>query len=318
MEFFRFRPDKEAQKRAEERKALELRAEKVLKKIDFDTLGAVFAEERERAGLGRAATNLQKRDRIKLRPIKGKENGMAYIAYYAMFPNKIVADVERIMRYRPEENFENAFLSIICHEETHSVSTNPSEHSGLSPLLHILSGKYTSKTGVEYITSEGDDFFHMLNEAVTDRFAEEVYDEYLKRTGDRASITNSDETQWFLQSYLNERNILQAFISALSRTTAVPEDVVWSSIKQSYLSNTDLAGSELVKLYEEVVGRNIAEIIKNPTKSHGVSRNAIRELKEINATDVDVFSQNVVHSIETMDWSGELKERAASAVGGQK
>jgi hypothetical protein len=302
-----FRPSLHKQEQNSE-EDLRLRAEQLLEKVDFHLLRDIFSEERRKSGLDAENTNLQ----TSASDVMRKPTHPTALGQYFLPENTIGMNLEKISG-SDDRNFENIFFTILCHEETHSVSTNPHQQSGLLRLFNSLANRPTDQTGFQYGTLR-ENAFSMFNEGVTDTVAEEVYDEYIKRSGDRTLFINTDSTSEFRRNYPNERNILKAFMSAISRMTDVPEEVVWSGIKQSYFSNADLAGSELAKLYEEVLRANIATIIKNPTVTRNNSRNTIRSLGYIQPDEEKVFVTTLVESMKAMTWTDTLKKRASDAL----
>lgn len=289
------------------------RAEHVLEKVDFNLLRNIFAEQMRKSAVDADDINFQTPQKgISLKTISGH----TYSEYWA-FMNKISIDPNK-MSLETDISFNNQIFSVLCHEETHSVSTSAHHRSFVLSLFNTFTNRPSGQSGLEY-TSIVHDIVHdgsfgMFNEAVTDSVAEEVFGEYIKRSGDRVLFSNPDGIAEYSKTYLNERNIFKAFICALSRTVEIPEDVVWSGVKQSYFSNANLAKRELVKLFEEVLKINISNIIRNPTKSSGVSQNAIQQLENIGSSEVDIFSGNLAKSIETMSWSDELIKRATDAL----
>lgn len=289
---------------------LKSRAEQFLEKIDFDRLRGIFAGECRKSGLDDKKINLQ----ISIADVMHKTELPDALGSYYHKLNKIGLNLRGIDNIENGKRFENNLFSVVCHEETHSVATNPHEQSGIVPIFKFVMNQPIGQSGFRYGSLDRGNAFSMFNEAVTDTIAEEVYDEYLQQSGDRSFVSGSDSTPSYMKNYLNERDILNAFISALARSTEVPKDVIWAGVKQAYFSRVDLASSELVELYEEVLHTNVAEIIQNPTKTHGVSRNAIRQLKEIDPGVEHQLAADLTDSIENMSWTDALRNRATHAL----
>ncbi len=285
-----------------------LRAERLLQKIDFELLRTIFSEEISRSGMNPASINLRTvDDGIKLDIIKESAD-----AGYMPWTNEIKIDPEKISEYKSGKgaNFENEIFGALCHEETHAISRRP--HTGilLIELFRFLLNKPTMQVGVEYSTRSDETSFNILNEAITDTVAEEVYDEYIRRSGDRSLFGDHAGTSEFPRTYIYGRIVLRAFISALVRATDIPEEVVWGGIKRSFFSGANLASRELTRLYEEILGINAAEIMRNPTSSHDVSGDTIKQLNRIGTDEAEELVKELAKSIETMSWSATLKKRA--------
>lgn len=295
----------------EQNQAPMIRAEQLLKKIDFGLLRTIFTEEVRKSGLDPNHTNLRTLDDgVKLGTIERPAE-----AGYMPWTNEITVDPEKISEQLPPEGyFENEIFAALCHEETHAVSQRP--HTGMLfiEVLGFLLNKPTMQVGVEYSTRSGQTSFNILNEAITDTVGEEVYDEYVRRSGDRSLFSDHAGRTEFPRRYIYGRIVLRAFLSALSRVTDIPEEVVWVGLKQSFFSGANLASRELTKLYEEILRINIVEIMRNPTSSHHVSGDTIKQLNRIGTDEVEELVKELAESVETMNWSAVLKKRATNAL----
>ncbi len=305
------------------------RMERVLEKVDFELLKQIFSEQREKAGLN-TETNLLPPEKIGTSGLYntiGLTQDTSPRGIYFQQLNNIQVDPRIIQKVEKDTNsvfsFECVALKVLCHEQTHAVSTNPHEQIPLRTIMNSIQGNPVTPGGVAYWQGIlGFKLFCQFNEAVTDTIAEEVYAEYLNRSGDTTFFQNKDGSNTFDTSYNSERRVLQAFVRAISRATEVPEETVWNGVKHAYYTNLDLDSNELVQLYTEVIGTDIAQIVKRPKKTKAGYEGEIQKLNAIAPydevpQDVEVeeeFIEELVLAIETFTPNNEQIERIKTMV----
>ncbi len=302
---------------------------RVLEKVDFDMLKKIFKEERVKAGLD-TETNLPPAEKIGtsgLYNTVGLTQDAVVMGIYFQEFNNIQIDPRIMQRIGEDPNssasFESIAFKVLCHEAAHAVSTNPHENTPLRTIVNSIKGLPVTPGGVAYREGLlGFRLFSQFNEAVTDTIAEEVYAEYLKRSGDTTFFQNKDGSNTFGRSYTAERELLQAFIGAISRSTDVPQEIVWEGVKHAFYTNEKLDSNELAQLYAEIIGINIAEIIKRPKETKDGYTGEIQKLDGVAphadaAEDLEEnteFMEELITAVKTYSPTEEQKEQIKSTL----
>lgn len=244
--------------------------ELALDKTDFDTLRAIFNEERVRSGAPVEESRFVTRDRVKVT----KQTVGA--AEYLKNERSIAINPTVMHRLFSQGNFEqspdsggnleNQVRSTLVHEETHASARNKdNQHPALEfaytfLLSRIAGPKVFGASGYGY--TEARDGRHenvkfiLFNEAVTDLLAEEVYKEYQTRTG----TTSLGE---YRPAYLIPRALLESFLLHTAETAGIPRDTVWNSIKRGYFEGLNLDDTELAAGFDELA---LTEVIAGMRK----------------------------------------------------
>ncbi len=116
------------------------------------------------------------------------------------------------------------------------------------------------------------DEFLAFSEGVTELIAEEVFTEYLKRTGASTELKGSKSAPEYIEGYLGMRPIVRAFIASVAERTGVPYEVVWGSIKQGYFVGEDLGQNELIETFGEIGLDAAAQAVRHVTSNADASR----------------------------------------------
>ncbi|MFZ2187027.1 MAG: hypothetical protein WAV46_00115 [Candidatus Moraniibacteriota bacterium] len=243
-------------------------AKKVLEKVDFSVMQDIFSEMYRKSGL-QSEPKLIPLENIEVVGYSGGESNSVEkrITIGADFsPWAIRSRQFHSREWRSEKQFTRGrlradILSTFMHEQTHAISKNIRREEGKIERLKKQMKSFffgrqkvdnSSGYQMEGIEKGGFNVRHLpFNEAVTDKIGEEVYDEYLKRTGEKKFFLDHAGTQYG-EGYIGERAMVDIMIETLSASLDVPRDVVWDSIKQGYMLGVDLDESELSDAFDEI------------------------------------------------------------------
>lgn len=219
--------------------------------VDFVALGEIFSEMQVRSGEeGRGILPrkniLSDADHFLGKATADYNNREDLITFYPkMLIEKKISTSER--------EFKNIILSTLIHEEAHAASKNIVyvKPDGLMGKIKTIFSRNTDQTNVSgyHTNGEGYDLFQVFNEGVTELIAQEVYDEYFRRSGDGS---NHGEETAYHETYPGERAIVDIFCERIAHEVGVPRDVVWTSVKQGYFSGLPLSSQELKNAFEQI------------------------------------------------------------------
>lgn len=241
---------------AEIRRAIE----RVIKDIDFKVLSDIFEEERRRANAKGVSKFCGPGD------VDVKEGdfqrvlGINHSIYIEIHSDEVFNGMQR--RGKGVESIPQTILSVLSHEEAHSVADNGRMFDRLKFMAELLSLReavvFTS--GYDSLKKKGwrlSTQFSLFNEGVTDLVGEEVFTEYIRRTGTKSTFDPA--TSGYYESYQGPRAVVKTFIAAIAQATDFPYDIVWNSLKEGYFTNRDLSGSEMYKAFQEAGLRDFVE-----------------------------------------------------------
>lgn len=120
----------------------------------------------------------------------------------------------------------------------------------LSTYVHELAHFYSDGLPVDGVRHDGyqingtQKVNTLLNEAVTELIADQVYRQYVQRSGDRGLFIDQEGRLRKNASYKNERKAAVKLIEELSEKIGIPSDTVFKALTQGYFSNETLAVSD--------------------------------------------------------------------------
>ena len=178
-----------------------------------------------------------------------------------LYPDQLARNpFEKSGRFTKQE-IGNQILCVLIHEETHATAKNQ-DTSIPSKIIKTAYSYFThSKLEIDrsgYNSAEAVagkkiiDSFRSLNEGITEWIAERVYDEYLQRTGDRATFSGKDGGSRYIETYPGPRAFVQLFVGFISQSTGIPTDAIEESLIQGYMSGIDLRSTEIATVFDEV------------------------------------------------------------------
>jgi hypothetical protein len=149
---------------------------------------------------------------------------------YDLLTKKLLVDTVFVKRESVEAT-RSAALGVILHEELHALTHKE------------IDGKDHMQVGLEEVfVSNGipakswTDF----NEGMTEIIMDDLFEEYLRRTGDRKDFTIRDYKDGVVnssyQAYFYERMFVNSIFMSISKDLGIPLDVVREAFAQAYIS----------------------------------------------------------------------------------
>ena len=131
-------------------------------------------------------------------------------------------------------------LYVYVHEQVHALSTDRAFHKDYFDNLdkrYIGFERQEKKLGESKISVS----YRELNEGMTQVIAEQVADEYLRRTGVMSGQDREDHHIDYVQNvYLDYKILVDNLIFKLSEEYSLPEDVIKNSLIQAYFAKKDI------------------------------------------------------------------------------
>ena len=94
--------------------------------------------------------------------------------------------------------------------------------------------------------------FKFFNEGITDIIGEQVYDEYLRRTGSANEVTDEKNNTTYVEAYVGSRALVTAFIEMIAQASDIPSDKVREGVISGYMNGIDLDDSELAPALNQI------------------------------------------------------------------
>lgn len=253
--------------------SVEQETKTVFERINIPVIRQIFGEIRSRSGVAEKGNFIDTED-IQIDP------QLPFLGLYDQGKLKINPYHEQFRQdVESPGDFRAKILRLLFHEETHVSAKNndctgpiksrvvkaisdfkgeerPLDISGYQREMYkenIYNLSYFNKKEAGPHLSKRIDF-HGFNEAVTEKIARHVFDEYLKRTGDKSLFTNSRGETASPWGYENDINFVDLFIETLSYASGIPKDKVWEAITAGYMSGLNLGSSELKDFFENTFG----------------------------------------------------------------
>lgn len=256
-----------------ERHELLVRGQEELTHVDFATLRNIYEEIMRRSGEDSEKMNFCGLESISI----VSDQYFMDIGEYSPDTKTLVVNVAHkdFPHNKSEEKneldpglFARVLLSVLIHEETHATGDKLPCHSeeDLDRITEqIAQNGEMSVTGLRAIKMEAGEFsigFYLLDEAVTDLIGEEVFVEYLKRTGDRVRYTSRKGSSKYARGYSGGRTCVAALILRVAQAAGLPKAIVWNALKQGYYKKSDTTLTDLRTLLGEVLDKTIAEALE--------------------------------------------------------
>ncbi len=267
--------------------------ERTIDRVDFGVIKDIFTEIRRKSGVEEDFQVVDKRGiTVKLEALLNPN-----AADYSGIENKIRLFYPFQTNYSSHENLRNEVLSNIMHEETHAAGKVEDCSSWEARKLKwesFFSGKVIEYGKYGYSQSwvrKGEFYanFNYFNEGVTDKIAEEVYEEYLKRTGETGYFLGEKGNKRYSPGYLPSRALVTAFIEVVASSTHMPSDKIWEAIMQGYMIGLKLDESELKEAFDEIFYKGFVDSIgvNDPDKEEDLPLGALEvKLKQVELDDI--------------------------------
>ncbi len=238
--------------------------------VDFGILNSIFAERARRAGVARLPQPIG-RKRVRVvedaideradRCIIGKyipATGRVLISSLAM----LVSDARMGRLF--DRSLGQRILSAVVHELAHGYGF--ADVKGFLRLFwagvtvarrgrRVLTGTVGYMRTVMYETGT-DSLFRVLNEAVTDFIAEEVFYEYLQRSGEA-----SRRGAMYWRGYVAERMLASMLVARLAERTGVSTDAVLDALIEGYFTGRDLLDPEMRSFFDEYIYPGFIDVL---------------------------------------------------------
>ncbi|MDO8521456.1 MAG: hypothetical protein Q7S52_05045, partial [bacterium] len=192
-------------------------AQEVLDQINMKTLEDIFAEKLAKAGVKETRGRLCGKEHMFMSDGTDMLTGSESVAEARLKNKTIRLNLPAIALF--DAPFCSALLSVITHEEGHLVADGKAcEGNFLLKRLHSLFSPATfplSRTGNTYGEMKrgvAQYFFRIFNEVVNDKLAEEVFYEYLKRTGSATLYADDEAKTEFSRCYARGHSMVETFI----------------------------------------------------------------------------------------------------------
>lgn len=242
-----------------------------LESIDFATLQEIFAEIRRRSNVD-AENELFAREHIEVltsdsEAIRGEAftDGSIVVNPFEIASGDFAGDMPKTAA-----EMRRRILSVLVHEQSHVVAHKKEAgfivrtvREFLSTLVyapqrtkevgyateHVVDGNYRSS-------------FKYFNEGVTDKIAETVYAEYLRRTGDRSRYAGDAGGAPYWEAYPGSRAVVTTMVEMVANATDVPSDVVWESLISGAVNGVDLDSTELAGALNDICFPEFVQMLK--------------------------------------------------------
>ncbi len=244
---------------------LTIRAEHLIQKLDFEVLEDIFREERVKSGVKSEVSAVE----IKY------DSRSKVLGRWNQFDKSVTLNLKKLYEEYEEgrdsgwskddtSTFESYVTSCLTHELTHAHGHNSCEGTSKSTLLRKVFKSIFNNVPETFSQSGYSQFnrsergttnkYNAFNEAVTDLIAEEVFDEYKKRTADELVVGAG-----YARAYPLEKNRLLAFITVVCKRVETSPENIWKAVKQGYFSGLDLNDTELGHIYDDLVTAGLNE-----------------------------------------------------------
>jgi len=228
----------------------------LLEKIDFNLLGNIFREVGRSCGINGDKINFLNPERIAHISINA-----GTLAELASELNIIAVDPREFKKYMEERGLpiDLALLAIVVHEEAHAVSRRVCEEFGSGKEVRVgyeHSMRPDEMRMAELLGGKAKTVFEVFNEGVTEKFAEEVFLEYIRRS----SYININDAEVFLKNYRQNASnnlslakaLVDTLIQRIGRETEINQKLVWQSLVRGLFEAESFIDEELRVLFAEM------------------------------------------------------------------
>lgn len=154
-------------------------------------------------------------------------------------------------------------LAVLIHEELHAVTNNGSRIDEVSLQEKRQTG--FQEDGKDIITGVVIREWEMFNEGLTELIADDLFSEYIKRTGDGKDFDIRSYGEYgeksTHQTYINQRFLVNEVFLRVSKDTGISLDIVREAFVQAYLTGFPLLNVKAFIL--DISGASVLNLIEN-------------------------------------------------------
>jgi len=241
----------------------------LLDKVDFDTLRDILKEIADRSGV-----NTERLNFIDPKRIYHLQSQLKLQAAYsgkrrAIFINNVeIDDAADKFGFSRELGLVHA----LCHEEVHATSKNECRSiSRENKLIEEVTIGYLAHrtTWAEPINIKEKEeiFYSLFNEGVTEKLAQEVFAEYLRRTGGAGSeaakqiLKTYKENPAAASKYWEASALVDFLVEKISEKCALEKQRVWQAFVEGMYKGGALEDEEVKNGFDEIIGSGMLKKI---------------------------------------------------------
>lgn len=241
---------------------------KFLEQVNFNTLDNIFREYENFAKDGAQTTvpfpEISK-DSVVLSSMGSflSKDRKAYLnrSYFDLNEKSIEKHILNVPR--------KAFVfRTLTHELSHVVSKFRQTDSGYTADKKreelYMTGYFTSKS-IGYTQVEKS--FKLLNEAVIEKFAQQVVLEYLEREKDFLTKKEKEDYREWIKNkgypYSDDVSLLDSLISSISKKITIPENDVWNAFIRGLFEENFLNDKEVQEAFSELYSEDFLKDLTN-------------------------------------------------------
>lgn len=215
---------------------------------------------------------------------------------------KIVADanvLKEVLQQKEMDTSEHSLVGLaalqnLIHEHLHKISRIRLEVAEYNP-TNFLPEEIELTKG---FTQNGD--FVSLDEAVTEQIAQELFDSYLIRTGNRASLQLSERIMFGATNYLFDRVLLHKLLDLLSEKIGIDRDIVWRGFVREYMNGDEAPRTLLENVRRELEdnpeNRKLLDILESKQSIRNEDNEEVKQRFEeiINSDVLEKMIPNII------------------------
>ena len=302
--------EEEARIRLVEKTRKDPELQKILERVDFDTLRGIFEKIVERLGINPKAMNFIGSERI------SHLTSDWLVGSYSTYENIIDLWYAGIEANAEAQDIDPCIATIatLCHEEAHAtarVECYDIEKWAPWPLAHIESGRLGYALWPK--NKPSDRIFYLFNEGVTEKLGREVFREYLRIT----NYPDKEVVSAFERALTEKPNempygvpvkFVDMLIVKICHETGVSNELVWNALVRGMYEGEEFNDPKLRELFAEMI---LPDFLDKLSQANSISQ--IEELM-----DTLVLSEKDASGIESikqkiLSWLNPILARIAMA-----
>ncbi len=258
------------------------------KGIDWETFWNIVDSIAIRAGVDPKQLNKLKPEDIinaAIAPVSAEDTHTPAGIYYVT-SNKVAINKQAIYKAAQKFEVDPKLMTIetICHELAHAISRQEvhffqdfDSQTMMFKDVAMTRGAYrsskfetTKNSRGKVVNSKEASFYEMLDEGITETLANEIFQEYVKRTGLAGQQEMEDYSAKYSENETRQYPILVKCVKLLckkiSQKAQVDEVVVWKSFVRGVFRFDTLADQEVKQWFEEFFSPALLDQISRAKK----------------------------------------------------